>query len=128
MKDSDFLNFVSNKDLIFCSETWQKSGSKFDIDGYKCITQPRQESMQIRGRGKRGHRGICLFVRNSVSPGVEVRDKNPAGILWVKWAPSSEFVTSSIPSRQILTANVQPFRAARDLAFYLKAPLDSLLV
>ena len=44
------------------------------------------------------------------------------------WAPSSEFVSSSIPSWQILTAHAQPFRGARDLAFCLKVTLDSLLV
>ena len=49
---------------------------------------------------------------------------------WVTyiWAPSSEFVSSSIPSWQILTAHAQPFRGARDLAFCLKVPLDSLFV
>ena len=41
---------------------------------------------------------------------------------------SSEFVSSSIPSWQILTGHAQPFRGARDLAFCLKVPLDSLLV
>ena len=45
-----------------------------------------------------------------------------------KWAPSSEFVSSNIPSWQILTAHAQPSRGARDLAFCLKVPLDSLLV
>ena len=44
------------------------------------------------------------------------------------WAPSSEFVSSSIPSWQSLTAHAQPFRGARDLAFCLKVPLDSLLI
>ena len=44
------------------------------------------------------------------------------------WAPSSEFVSSSIPSWQILTAHAQPFRGARDLAFCLKVPLHTLLV
>ena len=44
------------------------------------------------------------------------------------WTPSSEFVSSSIPSWQILTAHAQPFRGARDLAFCMKVPLDSLLV
>ena len=44
------------------------------------------------------------------------------------WAESSEFVSSSIPSWQILTAHAQPFRGDRDLAFRLKVPLDSLLV
>ena len=41
------------------------------------------------------------------------------------WAASSEFVSSSIPSWQILTAHAQPFRGARDLAFCLKVPLDT---
>ena len=35
---------------------------------------------------------------------------------------------SNIPSWQILTAHAQLFRGARDLAFCLKVPLDSLLV
>ena len=49
-------------------------------------------------------------------------------IVVFNWAPSSEFVSSSIPSWQILTAHAQPFRGARDLVFCLKVPLDSLLV
>ena len=53
---------------------------------------------------------------------------NSLKILGHNWAPSSEFVSSSIPSWQILTAHAQPFRGARDLAFCLKVPLDSLLV
>ena len=44
------------------------------------------------------------------------------------WAPSSEFVSSSIPWWQILTAHAQPFRGERDLAFCLKVPLDSMLI
>ena len=43
------------------------------------------------------------------------------------WAASSEFVSSNIPPSQILTAHAQPFRGARDLAFCLTVPLDSLL-
>ena len=46
----------------------------------------------------------------------------------INWAPPSEFVSSSIPSWQTLTAHAQPFRGARDLVFCLKVPLDSLLV
>ena len=45
-----------------------------------------------------------------------------------KWAASSEFVSSSIPSWQILTAHAQTFRGAMDLAFCVKIPFDSLLV
>ena len=47
---------------------------------------------------------------------------------YILWAASSEFVSSSIPSWQIVTAHAQPFRGARDLAFCLRVPLDSLLV
>ena len=47
---------------------------------------------------------------------------------WLIWAPSSEFVSSSIPSWQISTAHVQPFRGARDLVSCLTVPLDSLLI
>ena len=50
------------------------------------------------------------------------------GNTFINWAPPSEFVSSSIPSWQILTAHAQPFRGAGDLAFCLKVPLDSLLV
>ena len=55
---------------------------------------------------------------------------NTSGILIINsnWAASSEFVSSSIPSWQIVAAHAQPFRGARDLAFSLKGPLDSLLV
>ena len=52
-------------------------------------------------------------------------------IFWfysIIWAPSSEFVSSSIPSWQIVIAHAQPFRGARDLIFCLKVPLDLLLV
>ena len=49
-------------------------------------------------------------------------------IHFTNWTASSEFVSSSIPSWQILTAHAQSFRGARDLAFCLKVPLDSLLV
>ena len=53
---------------------------------------------------------------------------NPPSYFCSIWAPSSEFVSSSIPSWQILTPHTQPFRGARDLAFCLKVPLDSLLI
>ena len=39
-----------------------------------------------------------------------------------------DFVSSSIPSWQILTVHAQPFRGAGDLVLCLKVPLDSLFV
>ena len=77
---------MTEHDIVFRSETWQKSDSKFSIDGYKCITVPRPESMLIRGRGKRGHGGICLFVRHTCTfcTGVEIIERQTSGFLWVK--------------------------------------------
>ena len=48
--------------------------------------------------------------------------------IYTIWAPSSEFVSSSIQSWHILTGHAQTFRGARDLTFCLKVPLHSLLV
>ena len=68
----------------------------------------------------------CFFVRLLFL----MKQNLTTTLFWfnLKWALSSEFVSSSIPSWQILTAHAQPFSWARDLAFCLKVPLDSLLV
>ena len=80
--------------------------------------------------GKKSLKHFGLSVRtfcqcDATAFNVQIVLKNKRFILW---APSSEFVSSSIPSGQILTAHAQPFRGARDLAFCPKVPLDSLLV
>ena len=64
---------------------------------------------------------ICTFV-------VGIWHKTRFRMTWPLCGTSSELVSSSIPFWQILTAHTQPFRGARDLAFCLKVPLDSLLV
>ena len=72
---------------------------------------------------------VCLLWFFIYSPiYMSSRLVNYSNVRDIKWAPSSEFVSSSIPSWQILTAHAQPFRGARDLAFCLNVPLDSLLV
>ena len=45
-----------------------------------------------------------------------------------EYEPHQANLCPSIPSWQILTAHAQPFTGAKDLAFCLKVPLDSLLV
>ena len=74
------LNFVSKHDLIFCIEIWQRSSDKFEIENYQCITVPRPESLVIRAKGKRGHRGIRLFVSDTIYDGIEILDKIPQGL------------------------------------------------
>ena len=85
------------------------------------------------------HQALCLLLTDTLVIAGPTRPGFGENSLWqsycchcaaysTKWAPSSEFVSSSIPSWQISTAHAQPFRGARDLAFCLKVPLDSLLV
>ena len=76
---------MTEHQLIFCGETWQRSADNFEIEHYHCITVPRPESLNIRGRGKRGHGGICLFVQNDIYEGVEVMEKISEGFLWLKF-------------------------------------------
>ena len=40
--------------------------------------------MNLRGRGKRGHGGICLYICNDILEGVTVVEKLSEGFLWVK--------------------------------------------
>ena len=69
----------------------------------------------------------CLSLQ-AYHPGIAAPLLLSFWTMFTKWAPPSEFVSSSIPSWQTLTAHAQPFRGARDLAFCLKVPLDSLLL
>ena len=78
------------------------------IRGYRWLTQNSMIKIEW----------LCaLCIRIASSP-----------VASIIWAPSSEFVSSSIPPRQVLSAHAQPSRGARDLAFCLKVPLDSMLV
>ena len=74
---------------------------------------------------------LCSWERSFSRTLFSERESEFFQIVIVKSAicgASSEFVSSSIPSWQILTAHAQPFRGTRDLAFCLKVPLDLLLV
>lgn len=80
--DEDFLNLVNNFHILFFSETWQRKNDSFELDGYECVAVPRSES--LTDRCKRGHGGVCLFIRNDIKEGVEILEKNKAGSIWVK--------------------------------------------
>ena len=87
---------------------------------------PKAEKDMLEWLDCNGGRGVC--VDSTIAD--KLQKMGTLNLLCMKdnWAPSSEFVSSSIPSWQILIAHAQPFRGASDLAFCLKVPLDSLLV
>jgi len=61
LNDEDFMNFSSNFDFLFFSETWQRRDDEFELDGYESILVPRVES--INNSSKRGHDGIAPFLQ-----------------------------------------------------------------
>ena len=68
------LNIVHSFDLVFCSETWQRKGEHFDLNGYDCIDVPRKESVRDK-RCKRGHGGVCLFLKHNIAEEIQILDK-----------------------------------------------------
>ena len=77
--------------------------------------------------GRAGQRAVVVPVVTRVSYVTKSDTIIMCSLYRMIWAPSSDFVSSSIPSWQILIAHAQSFRGARDLAFCLKVLLDSLL-
>jgi exonuclease III len=80
LDDQDFVNFITNFDLLFFSETWERENSNFSIEGYVKCSVPRKASL----KSKRGHGGVCLFYKNSVQNGVEIIQTNENGFICVK--------------------------------------------
>ena len=110
----------------------QKPRSLVPLNGWGCM-----RSWNLSWRNARRHKfawrgsiwireGLEIF-QNCTTGTTSIASIHDKWYPWLRWALSSEFVSSSIPSWQISTAHAQPFRGARDLAFCLKVPLDSLL-
>lgn len=68
LTDNEFLNFVTQFDLIF----WQRPNDKFNIEVYNCICVPRPDSM---GRNRCGHVGICFLINETIADGIEIIEK-----------------------------------------------------
>ena len=58
--DEDFLNFSSNFDFLFFSETWQRRDDEFELDVYESILVPRVEN--INNSSRRDHGGIAYVM------------------------------------------------------------------
>ena len=114
----DWATYRSIEGLLYCRTLFLLEACLIEVK----LTSVTREHLAVT------ERCFAPFVHHRVS-----RYGNHAIIMLSddnrdNWAPSSEFVSSSIPSWQILIAHAQPFRGAKDLAFCLKVPLDSLLV
>ena len=121
--------------------TWKRQGNKKKIQGQWKVRELYKVVREIIDTKKDREKSGNFMILALVVAGLIVHFKGLKMLLFfslfaglmlltiiIKWAPTSEFVSSSIPSWQISTSHAQPFRGARDLAFCLKVPLDSLLV
>ena len=88
MSDTEFVDFVNNFDLFFCCETWQCANDNFELKGYNCLCVPRIESVKSNRKSRRGHDGICLFMREQISNGVHIINSDSNGFMWVKLCKS----------------------------------------
>ena len=97
----------------------QKTRSLAPLNGWTCAVEICHDGMFEDTNSLDGAH-ICLTTCQFRLDAYCYTDNN--------WAASSEFVSSSTPSWQILTAHARPFRGARDMTFCLKVLLDSVLV
>ena len=111
-KDSDQPGLPSSLNTVFAvrmKKAWDRS--------YPFSAQQRLWSDWADVQADLSLRWAALLVLSwGDSNSIYILDNFLSKIIW---AASSEFVSSSIPSWQILTAHAQPIRGSRDLAFCL---------
>lgn len=82
--DEDFIDFITNYDLIFLNETWisKHETLNFDIPGFCCeLIAGNKARNTTKGRYSGG---IAFYYRSELKQYVNVLHKNQAGILWIK--------------------------------------------
>ena len=84
LADTDFLQYVSDYDIVFLSETWQSKTEtlNFDISGFCGDIIPGNKSRNTtRGRHSGG---FALYYKDYLKNYVSVVKKEQTGILWIK--------------------------------------------
>ena len=82
--ENDFLQYISQYDIVVFSETWiSKSDSvNLDINGYICDYIPGNKSK--RARKDRCSGGISVYYKSELKNHVTVIEKQQCGIVWIK--------------------------------------------
>jgi hypothetical protein len=63
------------------TETWQKPGDSYVIEGFSCISVYAKKPKGNRGRCSGG---VCVYCKNDIFDGVSVICKDNDGVIWVK--------------------------------------------
>ena len=82
--DEDFVNYISNYDLIFLNETWvpKHETLNLDIPGYCCELIAGNKSRNTSKGRYSG--GIAFYYRDTLKQHITIVQKEQSGILWVK--------------------------------------------
>jgi hypothetical protein len=79
--DDNFVKFVNKFDLLCFTESWQKPGDTFPIEGYTCVSVFTKKPTGRRGRHSGG---VCVYCKNGIFGGVSGISTNSDGVMWIK--------------------------------------------
>lgn len=84
LSDVDFINYITEYDIILLNETWltKKDNFNFEIQGYTCEHIFGNKSAGAK-RG-RFSGGISICYKNCFKDKIKVIEKNQSGVMWLK--------------------------------------------
>ena len=84
MSDTDFIDYISQYDLIFLSETWlsPKDNHNLEIQGFKNV---HMFGNKVPGARKgRLSGGISVYYRQYYADKIKIIEQIQSGIIWIK--------------------------------------------
>ena len=81
LDDCDFLNFISDFDILIFTETWSSQTSNVNIDGYNYFNCPRPK---FNNKAKRNSGGVIIYYKHKLCNSLELITLNNKGIIWFK--------------------------------------------
>ena len=83
LQNTDFINIICKNDIIFLYEIWTSKNSSLQINGFECYNFYRRYQNR---RANRSSGGVVLYIRNSITKGIEIVKNHHDSIIWMKLA------------------------------------------
>ena len=78
----EFVEFITNYDIICLSETWTSKNSVINLKGY---SNPIHSYRKYRHkRAKRSSGGIIVYIRDSIRKGIKMVKNEVDCLVWLK--------------------------------------------
>ena len=81
LDDCDFVNFISDFDVLLFTETWNSRLSKIDLNGFKFFSCPRPK---YNRSAKRNSGGLIIYYKEIYHRHIQLVSINNDGIVWLK--------------------------------------------